>query len=393
MTTYLFAFLAATLLLSGCGNRTASSSIKEAWNYRNNPQLFNITEYNFDSLPLTGLIDKEYYPWSDDYWPTFSGGISNRWQVAPSSINWKDYQYAWLTKEQILAGTAPVLIETLSPAEKYDLLLGRYDFPLAKSERERQEASVDPFTGEVPTWYGLCHGWAPATIMEPEPGAVAILTNADGVEIPFFTSDIKALLTKIYADYGGSNVSVGERCRTDSNEIELDETGRIVLTSCRDTNPGALHVILAQSLGHPDPAQRKSFVADVTRGSEVWNQAVVGFEVMETKRKPFDPATDPKARFRAPRTKELVRVTTEFAYIGEVQPHKAPMKEQGASYTHKEWLEYTLELDEDGDIIGGEWQNGSNAPDFLWRMLSKPTTTGYLDYAMVRAIADASRNN
>ncbi|MGE0172109.1 MAG: hypothetical protein AB7T49_04960 [Oligoflexales bacterium] len=390
MKSSLLAIPAIIVTLVGCSREVAPSSIKEAWNYRNRPQIFNVTEFQFDSLPVEGIIDDSKYPWSDDYWPTYGGGISKRWQITPPSTNYRDYQYPWLTRAQILNGTSPVSVEHLSPAEKYDLLRGRYDFPLAKRERALQEAAVDPSTGQIPYWYGLCHGWAPAAALEPEPGAVATMVNPDGLQIPFYTSDINALFTKIYADNLGSSVAVGERCYTENHEIEVDENNRIVVSNCRDTNPGALHVILAHYLGKADPLRRTTFIADVTRGSEVWNQPIVGFKIAEAVRTRFNSRQDPLARFRAPGTVELVKVTTEISYVGEIMPHRSPAIEHRNQYTMKQWLQYTLELNRAGEIIGGEW-NGSSAPDFLWRMLAKPQTSGYLDYDTVVQIAEQSR--
>jgi hypothetical protein len=47
---------------------------------------------------------------------------------------------------------------------------------------------------------GLCHGWAPASITYAEPKPITV-TNADGITIPFGSSDIKAQLTYFAAEY------------------------------------------------------------------------------------------------------------------------------------------------------------------------------------------------
>ena len=46
---------------------------------------------------------------------------------------------------------------------------------------------------EIPTWEGLCHAWAPATLALENPAPVE-LTNPNGLKVPFGSSDIKALI-------------------------------------------------------------------------------------------------------------------------------------------------------------------------------------------------------
>ena len=52
---------------------------------------------------------------------------------------------------------------------------------------------------DEPAWAGYCHGWAPAANRFEEPLPVTV-RNADGVEIPFGSSDVKALLTYFEAE-------------------------------------------------------------------------------------------------------------------------------------------------------------------------------------------------
>jgi hypothetical protein len=288
-----------------------------------------------------------------------------------------------LTKADVLSASPSVALDRLSPAEKYDLLQGRYDFPLARAERQRQIASVDPRTDRIPGWFGLCHGWAPATLLEREPGSIT-LRNHDGLEIPFYSSDIKALITKIYADYSPPQRSVGERCNVESHAIDRDENGRIVIPECRDVNPATLHLILADFI-----PRQQGFIADISAASEVWNQAIVGYRVTEMTRQPFDPASDPAARFRAPGTATLVNVKNEVSYITETMAARDPQSGNPGRYTLVKQLEYTLELNAYGEIIGGEWIS-TNAPDFLWRAL-RPDSGRYLDYGKVSQMIDLSR--
>ena len=55
-------------------------------------------------------------------------------------------------------------------------------------------------------------------------------------------------------------------------------------------------------------------------------------------------------------------------------------------------LEYTLEIDANGYIIGGEW-NSTKYPDFLWMQTRKTRTNAYslVDYGMVQDLLNQSR--
>jgi hypothetical protein len=368
-------------------NRGSDSAVKEQWNAKNDPGRFNVAPAKFEELAKEGMLPQESYPWSDDYWVTYAGGVARRWQTPVQSPKYKAHMYPYLKKAEIIDPAAD--LSKLSPAEKYDILLGRYDFPLT-TWQWKQVVDTAGTKDAIPGWFGICHGWAPATIMEPEPGEVVELTNPDGVKVKFYTSDINALMSLIYANFGGGSTMLGERCNVTSNKIVLDENGRVVFTKCRDTNPGALHLVMASMLGKTDPLQRKGFVADVTRDSEVWNQAVTGYKVISSEIVPFVAETDTAAAYRAPGTASLVHVKAKMFYIGEITPHKSPRKTNFAGYTKAMDLEYTLELDAEGVIIGGEWIS-KDVPDFIWQMGTKPDTgTSYLSYKKVREILDQS---
>lgn len=364
-----------------------SSNLSEAWDGENDPQRFSLEVKKLADLPTEGMLPDETYPWSDYYWATYSGGLSYRWQDHKNSSSYKDYLYDVLKPDALTSGSVDVA--RLSPAEKFDLYLNRYDFPLTRFEQDRTRKAVDPETDEVPRWFGLCHGWAPATLMEPEPGAVATVKNENGLEIPFYTSDIKALLTHIYAYNDADTRFVGERCNENENKIETDMFGRVKQKECRDTNPAVLHLALAEMLGNPDMAKREGFVADITFSAEVWNQAVIGYKVNSMEVKKYHRWLDKTRRHRAPGTKQLAKVELDLYYITEIAPHARPMKGAKDQYTRAEHLAYTLELDENGVIIGGEWDSETR-PDFLWKLMHKPSGNNLIPYDAVHTLLNKS---
>ncbi|MBC7690715.1 MAG: hypothetical protein H7222_03025 [Methylotenera sp.] len=176
---------------------------KSAWNAENDPALIadligTKFEYNISRLPVSGMISNDKMPWSDDYWPGQNGGISFRWadpaQVALSDADTaasrqQMFEYRLYSKAELSVMSDAQLL-TLSPAEKYDILMGRYDYPTVKGERTRNSP-------KMASWEGICHGWVPAAINHVEPRPVS-LKNADGITVSFGTSDVNALLSYYY---------------------------------------------------------------------------------------------------------------------------------------------------------------------------------------------------
>src|SRR5574343_122515 len=70
--------------------------------------------------------------------------------------------------EQMLAQNP---IDYLSPAEKYDLYIGRTDFPLTNYELKRTGIRTKK---NIPEWEGICHYWAPASYLFDEPGPITV---------------------------------------------------------------------------------------------------------------------------------------------------------------------------------------------------------------------------
>ena len=89
-----------------------------AWDRANRPELMDFNyERNFSKLEKYGVLPDT--PWSGDYWPTYKGGITYRWNK-PVSEDSQRYNYELPNVDQLTAEQ----IKTLSPAEKYDLFIG-----------------------------------------------------------------------------------------------------------------------------------------------------------------------------------------------------------------------------------------------------------------------------
>ncbi len=226
----------------------------------------------------------------------------------------------------------------------------------------------------IPKWEGLCHAWAPATYLYENPAPVT-LKGALGHEITFASSDIKALLVYFLHLEGDSMRTdfLGSRCNFDFAHLKKQlEEGKIKpyqykkqlnSRNCKDTNPGAFHIVLANQISLLD----ESFVVDITRDAEVWNQPVVGYRSKIIK------ISDKVHREAAPGTVEEVLVETVMDYIEEV-PQSFERKKSPESIVSETYT-YTLELDKKGRIIGGEWKSYAR-PDFIWKV-GKPKFKGF----------------
>jgi hypothetical protein len=304
----------------------------DTWDSTNSPKIFESDyEYRLSVLPIKGALPAEKAPWSETYWPSNKGSINYRW----NAVKKVGFGYNSPTREQALRMSKEELAQ-LSPAEKYDLAMGRYDYPLKQEVRNNSSKNAKD-------WAGICNGWSPAALQYAEPIAVEV-PNADGIVVPFGSSDVKGLLSYFMAFHAELKVTqIGKRCFKMAKFLGLN--------SCDDVNAGAFHVVVANELG----ARGRGFVADMDPGNEVWNQPVYGYEVLESS---------------APRSTSQgseVTVKMKLYYTDELDDSqwKPVVGTDQFKFVARE-LQYTLELDSSGKIVGGEWIS-KNHPDFLWR--------------------------
>ncbi len=363
--------LASSLQITACGPQDQSGSqLNEAWNEKNNPAIMSGDDFvaKFKDLPLAGEIQGK--GWSDDYWPTYRGGISYRWKK-------KDFGYEVAKKDTL----KNLDINSLSPAEKYDIFMNRFDFPTVQKERQRTSVlktlSGHPEFEEgykIESWEGLCHGWAPAALNFKEPSKT-VKVNSQAGAIEFYSSDVKALLT-YYQQYSGNRSTrtsfVAARCNLDFAKLDQQyNSGEITQaewidgrenSACADINAGAFHLILANEIA----IKKQGFVVDITRDAQVWNQPVNSFssKVTATKQGASEGA--------APGTVKELTIDTWMLYTVEIRdPSATPVGaiESPASYS------YVLELNDKDEVIGGRWLSDLR-PDFAWRETT-PKFRGY----------------
>lgn len=327
----------------------AAPTLFEAWQGFSSPEILGSGfNPNFRSLPTSGST---YYDgprfWSAHYWPSKEGGINNRW----NNRSRVGFNYASPARQELLRMSANQ-IAALAPSEKYDIFMGRYDYPL-KAEVAR---TVSPRADE---WEGICHGWVVATLNHNEP-APKTLTNRDGIAVPFGAADIKALLSYYYANEEYTPApTVGLRCNFGTwtgGQRECDQ----------DLNAGAFHIIITNKLG----LRHEGIIMDVDRLKEVWNQPVISYTSRVLGE--FGPS-----RTAARQAVRELRIATEIFYIDETDPSWNPTHGTSLQKMDSKNFVYRVELDYQGNIVGGTWES-EQRPDFIWQKAGARSFVGNL---------------
>ena len=384
----------------------------DQWNAANNPTRFQIAfEYKYDALKAFTEGRAAQIPWPSGYWATYEDSTNVRYKYDGSLSPAEKYDQAFngWTPE---SGLSPVSLGlvckdgviTLEDAHKqYYAKLGK----AAKWQHENKghghamngvdddndgktdECESSEYDG-IETWWGLCHAWTPAAILEPEP-LKAVTVNG----VTFSVSDIKALLISVYE--GTTAYMLGGRCN--EKEVKRDEQGRMTQDECRDTNAGAFYVVITNLLGR----DKRAFAEDRTAGYQVWNQPVLGYRILEEKvlteaeamEKLKQPGKKYAETFNSPNAVDWRYVRMDVDYITEASnTEDEALTLHIERFTRTDHYELVVELDKDGKVVGGEWMNYSQDthPDFLWL----PVRGGnggnpYLLLAKIRELIELSR--
>lgn len=346
---------------------------RAAWTRDDNPanlvgELKAVTLEQMESQTLmSGEVADS--PWSGHYWPLFSGAIAMRYSDPnfPKSRDWK------LISRYINHLAPCCSLEHLSPAEKYDILIGDSLGTLTQKMLALGQEYYEK-SGYVEPWIGICDGWAAASYMEKRPLHEIKVMAADGhTVITFYPDDIKALSTLLWSKAPFPSTQIGSRCM--KRNPEKDNIGRLIDPECFDTNPGTWHLTVVNQIG----IKKKSFILDSSFDYEVWNQPAHSYKYTY-----FNPKTKKRARtirqakvqlsdfpedlfkkYRSPRARSLIGIGMKFVYIAETIPTQytkdSPKRDRKVLVNYL----YDLELDARGNILGGEWYH-QHHPDFLW---------------------------
>ena len=216
----------------------------------------------------------------------------------------------------------------------------------------RRAESESPAT--EPAWAGYRHGWTSAAIHFEEPKPVTLL-SADGIEIPFGSADIKALLTYFQGEVVRSRYTKDQiPFMTETKVIgSVCGSGWATRADCYDANPGSFHIVMANFL-----QRGQAFGIDADNHREKWNQPVHTFYTEELARmEPSDGAS--------PEAVSQVVVQSAVTYTQEIHATwDAVLGTEQHADTTKHYI-YSLELDAAGNIVGGQWMVGADGGGFM----------------------------
>ncbi len=307
-------------------------------------------------------------PWSGWYWPFSEGALASRYAdpLYPRKEPWSKIA------SYLNSTLGAIRIDELSPAEKYDLLMGDPNFTLTRAMIKN--ASHQVRGGQIEPWIGYCTGTAAASVSLPRPNRSVTLIAADGINhIEFRPDDVKALGSLLWSTGVFPFKTAGRACNEEP--VRLDPvSGRAIDTNCREVNPATFHLTVVNQIG----LNGRAPLMDADYGYEVWNHAIRSYsfeyfnpitnavsELDQAKVRVADFPNDKLASFRAPGTAAIVGIEmkVEFVYVREPEPvgTDAPERDLVRSPVYR----YDLELDASGRILGGEWHS-RHRPDVLW---------------------------
>mgnify|MGYP003393059672 CR=1 FL=1 len=324
-------------------------------------------ETNCNTLISRGLsrgsVRKQ--PWSGHTWSHENGGLAFRW-ADPSMPS--DYGNGRNYVQRVRWNQT--YWNYLSPAEKYDYLTGLTPGENGSLTKQQWGLGAEEYrtTGQVTGWHGICHGWSPASIYMPQPKRDVLFNFPEG-QLSFTIDDIKAIGALYWANGKYESVFAGWRCNEANPAHNAD--GRILDSKCFDVNPGDWHLALTNMVG----ARREPFIIDAAETLQIWNFPVTSYSMQFFDPTNFDRrSTSPQGlfrsrsgtpnlrhgQFRSPKTVWVIGVVSTILVADNSNPGERRNLQKEFTFT------YDLELDENYQVIGGEWRNAAR-PDFLWR--------------------------
>lgn len=393
----------------------------------NSTALMNLKEMHYKNL-YHGRTASQ--PWGGSYWPLNQGLVANTYQdkdyktfifTLLKNTDWRT-NYGYYQKRQkkvhpLAQSLDEKMLAKLAPSEKYDILLGDENFDLTNKlwnytkiwgEKKKNGflSMIDlPEGYELPKvsksmalWEGICHGWAIASGHSPRPEKTVWVTLPNGKRMPFYPDDIKGLVTLMW---GHSLIQdrvmfEGNRCNKKNPpkdkygryiDVVMDREDSTLMPRCADTHPGIFHAAMINILG----IEGRSFVIDHQTASAIGNQPVGGYDYNY-----FNPMTgkegsisnsiisvaeygakDPYRSARNPETTHIVGIEMNLIYINWEFPTKKTTNSPKDDHTTNMKFMYDLELNANGDIVGGQWRLTKrglpdifaprpNWPDYFW---------------------------
>lgn len=383
--------------------------------------------YDLNELGINNFMLNDQ-PWTSTYMPAIRGYAADPYAVNGSNIAFFKRNLRKFNRSMRNYVDGSILLDeetisNLSTADKYDLLVGNFKSPTSLAKRLFDQAEfLHSRFGKLTFWTGMCHGWSPAAIAHPAPLKTVEAISVDGqYTIPFYPNDIKQLLSHTFANnikafvnddriqtsgdpamWSQDNIMPihGYACRQKRPRIDRN-SGRVRLnendinedlSNCEDVNAGFWHLTVMNLMGR----HQQGLVVDIDHNEKVNNHPTAGYEIRY-----FNPITgivennfrdalvdvylyedDDRAEYRTPQTKYIVGVEMNMIFVDYRFLNKKNAQDSEMQKLKEKAFVYDLELDKDGNIIGGEWINkvvqrrqgrriverekAGDKPDFIW---------------------------
>lgn len=347
-----------------------------------------------------------------------------------------------------------VLLENI-PAQKTVELLdsGKYSsvreaFPAAlqMSKKEISNYVLEKKNSRMAAWEGICNGWSTGAGIYPRPRKTVSINLPNGKKLNFYPSDIKGLISSYFfnsviQDPAQLNkktrlpktqgtVSAGLRCNLKNAKEDLwgrkydhedDPFNGGRQPRCSGVHPATWHLGLVNLIGKQD----RSFIVERKVGSPVDNHPMYGYKMKyfnpnKSSRKTFDPKdkkskygfedvvvaideNDQFKQFRNKKAKYIVGVETTMIYIHYKRPNRKKTNDEDDDSEVKKEMFYDLELDENYNIVGGQWRavkvgqptekkrGNHNQPDFFWAITKDYNAQGIFSNKTLEYWADKTK--
>jgi hypothetical protein len=251
--------------------------------------------------------------------------------------------------------------------------LSKYDRAFNSSQNSAAAWEKDNHNEYEPSWQGHCNGTSVTVSRFQNPRRsvsrpTGCFTGSNSACTVFTPTDIRALLAEINMSARYKFIA-GHRCRLDIDEIK----SRPALRSdpqkkdfCDDVDPASFHLALVNFLGR----KRQPVMFDRSLDTPVWNYPIYSYQYSYS-----SPLSAAQAIAKTglnlsswvfnPYAVSFYHVRMNIVF------RNAANNTEGAGTIPagtQEIYDYILEVDKDGDIMGGEWIGESKYkhPDFVW---------------------------
>jgi hypothetical protein len=307
--------------------------------------------------------------WSGSYWATYQGGLAFQYRDSQwMKLNEKVYDFKAYFQLFHQTPRHQYVTKDLTPAEKYDLLIGSDQNTLTRSQWDFAQSVYEKNFGEIPTWRGLCDGFAAAATQLPRPINPVVVKTARGEDLTILPEDIKAYATLLYAEGVKKTTLLGRRCN--GNPLSW------VSGACKAIHAASLHLALVNKIGQ----EKQTFIVDASKGKEVWNYPIHSYAFKYFH--PFRPKTllqnwhdakevypgqEHRFGFHLSRSREtywVIGVEATIQLQDMRDPTLAEVDSEKLDKLKEVKYRYTLDVNQNGHIVDGDWIN--DGPDFMW---------------------------